>query len=103
MRHYGSIGSRTQFFRVLSTTRRAQVATMVLAPGQSSGPYGSDHPKSEQVLYVVGGNGRAIVAGRKHKLKAGDCLVIEAGERHQITNSGRRPFRTLNVYAPPAY
>jgi mannose-6-phosphate isomerase-like protein (cupin superfamily) len=55
------------------------------------------------VLYVVGGNGRAIVAGRKHILKAGDCLVIEAGERHQITNSGRRPFRTLNVYAPPAY
>jgi mannose-6-phosphate isomerase-like protein (cupin superfamily) len=76
---------------------------MVLGPGESSGPYGTDHATSEQVLYVVDGLGRATVAGRRRELKAGDCLVIQAGERHQISNVGRRPLRTLNVYAPPAY
>lgn len=37
------------------------------------------------------------------KLGTGDALVIEAGEKHQITNVGRKRFKTLNLYAPPAY
>jgi oxalate decarboxylase/phosphoglucose isomerase-like protein (cupin superfamily) len=30
-------------------------------------------------------------------------LLIERGERHEITNTGRGLLRTLNVYVPPAY
>jgi mannose-6-phosphate isomerase-like protein (cupin superfamily) len=103
MRLYRRIADRKQFFRVLSTTKRSQVATMVLPPGQSSGPYGNDHPASEQVVYVAEGEGVAIVAGHRRRLAGGDVLVIRAGERHQITNTGRRLLRTLSVYAPPAY
>jgi mannose-6-phosphate isomerase-like protein (cupin superfamily) len=55
------------------------------------------------VVYVAEGEGVAIVAGHRRRLAGGDVLVIRAGERHQITNTGRRLLRTLSVYAPPAY
>jgi oxalate decarboxylase/phosphoglucose isomerase-like protein (cupin superfamily) len=29
--------------------------------------------------------------------------VIEQGEPHRITNTGKSPLVTLNLYTPPAY
>jgi mannose-6-phosphate isomerase-like protein (cupin superfamily) len=36
-------------------------------------------------------------------LAPGGLLLIEAGEPHEISNAGRVPLATVNVYAPPAY
>jgi mannose-6-phosphate isomerase-like protein (cupin superfamily) len=30
-------------------------------------------------------------------------LLIEAGDRHEIRNTGRSLLKTVSVYAPPAY
>jgi mannose-6-phosphate isomerase-like protein (cupin superfamily) len=91
-------------FRVLATTRSAQAAMMTLAPGKSTGEAPeNEHPRSEQWLFVVAGSGRAIVGNRRVTIREGSLLLVEKGERHKITNSGRGPLVTLNVYAPPAY
>lgn len=103
MRHLRDLPSRTGFFRVLATARTAQVATMVLRPGQTSGEYGTDHPRSDQVLYVLSGEATVVVRGRRRTARPGDAVLIEAGEPHQVRNEGRRVLRTLNVYAPAAY
>ncbi|MGQ0571203.1 MAG: cupin domain-containing protein [Armatimonadota bacterium] len=92
MHRFRGIQKRREFFRVLGETKKSQVATMVLKPGQISGTYGNEHPRADQILYVIEGTGKALVGGRTMKLRAGDALVIEAGERHQITNVGRRPL-----------
>mgnify|MGYP000297670046 FL=1 len=52
---------------------------------------------------MISGEGRAILDGEEHELNAGDLLLIEAGEAHEIANTGERPLQTLNIYAPPEY
>ena len=76
---------------------------MVLEPGESTGGADNRHPDSDQWLFVAGGAGRAVVEGREVELREGSLLLIEAGEAHEIVNTGSEPLRTVNVYAPPAY
>lgn len=96
-------GSASDFFRVVAGTPRSQAATMVLQPGQTTGGEDNVHTKSDQWLYVVSGAGEATVNGRAVRIAHGDLLLIEAGERHEIHNTGRDPLVTVNVYAPPEY
>ncbi|HYM69564.1 MAG TPA: cupin domain-containing protein [bacterium] len=91
------------FFDVVAGTDRSQAATMVLAPGESTGGEDNTHPESDQWLYVISGAGRATVGGRTCALDAGTLLLIEAGEPHEIRNTGTASLVTVNVYAPPAY
>lgn len=90
-------------FEVLASTKRSQAAAMTLAPGRSTGGPNNRHARSDQWLYVISGEGRAILDGEEHELDAGDLLLIEAGEAHEIANTGERPLQTLNIYAPPEY
>ena len=90
-------------FEVLAGTQRSQAATMVLAPGSSTGGPDNRHASSDQWLYVVSGEGRAILDGEEHELEEGSLLLIEAGEAHEIINDGERPLKTFSIYAPPEY
>lgn len=90
-------------FRVAFGVRKAQVAEMVLAPGDSEGDADNRHRGADQWLYVVAGTGMAIVEGKRVVLKAGKLLVIERGERHEIRNTGPTALKTLNFYYPPAF
>ncbi len=90
-------------FRVLAGTRRSQAATMVLAPGTSTGGPDNRHPESDQWLYVISGRGSAVVEGSEHALDAGSLLLIEAGESHEIKSEGDRPLETFSIYAPKVY
>ena len=102
--HHLATGSNRKFFTVLHSTRHAQAAMMTLRPGQSSSDEPvNEHPRCEQWLFVIRGAGRATVNRRRVALRANSLLVIEEGEPHQITNTGRTPLVTLNFYSPPAY
>jgi mannose-6-phosphate isomerase-like protein (cupin superfamily) len=90
-------------FHVGVTTRGAQAATMVLAPGGREGGPDNRHRGADQWLYVLEGTGRAIVNGRRLPLAAGTLLLIERGDTHEIRNTGRGQLQTLNFYVPPAY
>ena len=90
-------------FAVALTGRHAQVATMTLAPGGSTGGPDNRHRGADQWLYVVSGEGMATVDGAEHVLGPGTVLLIERGEAHEIRCAGTAPLQTLNFYAPPAY
>ncbi|HZD55134.1 MAG TPA: cupin domain-containing protein [Anaerolineales bacterium] len=90
-------------FRVLSSTSRSQVATMVIPPGGSTGGPNNKHAASDQWLYVLSGEGEATVNGKEIRFHPGTLLLIESGETHEIRNLGNEPLETLNIYAPPAY
>ena len=90
-------------FSVALSNKRAQAATMVLAPGDCEGGPDNRHRGSDQWLYVLAGRGRATVNGRGQPLRAGTLLLIERGSTHEIRNTGRTPLKTLNLYVPPAY
>jgi mannose-6-phosphate isomerase-like protein (cupin superfamily) len=90
-------------FRVALTNRRAQAAEMVLPPGAREGGPGNRHRGADQWLFVVAGTGTARLGRVTHPLRRHTLLLIERGTEHEITNTGRRPLRTLNIYVPPAY
>ena len=97
-------GKRKAEFGVLASTSSAQAAMMTLQPGGSSGEHvENEHPNAEQWLFVVSGTGRATVGKRTLKIAERSLLLIEKGEPHKITNTGRSPLVTLNFYIPPAY
>ena len=90
-------------FKVALSNKRAQAATMVIAPGDSEGGPDNRHRGADQWLFILSGRGEATLGRRTHKLTAGSLLLIERGTTHEIRNVGRTPLRTLSMYVPPAY
>lgn len=90
-------------FNLLESTDRSQAATMVLQPQQSTGGPDNEHTVSDQWLYVLSGEGRAVIGNETAELGPGALLLIEAGEEHEISNVGDRPLETINIYSPAAY
>ena len=93
----------TKSFKVVGGTKRSQAAEMAIAAGDSEGGPDNHHAKSDQWLYVIAGQGKAIVEGKDVELRPGSLLLVEAGEAHEIVNTGRGKLRSINVYALPAY
>lgn len=89
-------------FKVVAASPRSEAATMVLAPGSKTGGPQNTH-KGDQWLFVLSGSGSATVNGEQVALEAADLVLIEAGEGHEIVNTGDAPLKTLNFYAPPDY
>lgn len=90
-------------FEVALAVRGVQAAGMTLAPGSGTGGPHNRHRGADQWMYVVSGNGVAIVDGVQRPLHAGSLLLIERGEAHEIRCTGEEPLRTVNFYSPPAY
>jgi len=90
-------------FRVALGNARAQIAEMVIPPGDAEGGPTNRHRGADQWLYVVSGTGVARVNGTRVPLRAGTLLLIEHRDRHEVRNTGRTLLRTLNFYVPPAY
>ena len=102
MKHVKLAKNRSSF-KVLMESPSAQAARMVLKPGESMGEPDSEHPKCEQWLYVVSGQGRVLAGRKRHSITTGSLVVIEKREVHQVTATGEEPLVTLNIYVPPAY
>ena len=90
-------------FRVVLGDKHSQAAQMTLAPGETEGGPDNRHRGADQWLFVVGGEGLAVVEGERVELREGTLVLIERGERHEIRNTGDVALKTLNFYVPPAY
>jgi mannose-6-phosphate isomerase-like protein (cupin superfamily) len=90
-------------FRVLVGDEHSQAASMVLMPGGHEGGADNLHRGADQWLYVESGVGEATINGHAYQLKRGTLLLIQRGDKHEISNVGKRPLKTLNFYVPPAY
>jgi mannose-6-phosphate isomerase-like protein (cupin superfamily) len=97
------IRGASEGFSVRAATGRSEAATMVMAPGASTGGPDNAHRDSDQWLYVVDGLAEVTVEGRDVRVAPGELLLIEAGEHHEVRSAGEAPLVTLNVYAPPEY
>ena len=91
------------WFSVLQTGDVSQTAVMSIGPGEQSGPKENEHPRSEQVLYVIEGELEAEIGERSFTMRAGDSTIVRRDVPHRFTNRTQEPALTFNVYAPPAY
>lgn len=102
MKRFETSGDRSAW-RVLGGSARSQAALMTLPAGESTGGPDNAHDDSDQWLFVVSGTGKATVDKKSVQLSSGALLLIEAGEAHEVCNTGDGPLVTVNVYAPPEY
>ena len=91
------------WFDVRLTTDDAQAAVMTLDPGESTGGPDNSHAESDQWIYVVSGVGTAVVDGEEVSLDAGDLVLVESGETHELTAADGESLETLSFYVPPLY
>lgn len=82
---------------------RAAGGVVILDPGK--GHLRHNHPGSEEILYVISGEGDQMVEddeGRpmNRHVNAGDMVFIPAGVYHGTENTGWEPMRILAIYAP---
>ena len=72
---------------------------VVLLPGQGHDRH--NHPASEEVLYVLSGEGvQTLDDGEPFPVKAGETIYVPAAVYHSTLNTGWAPMRLLAVYNP---
>ncbi len=90
-----------EFFRVLETTDKSQLAVMTIPAGGDSGAHGLH--QGDQFIYCLEGEGQIEIEGERYSLKTGSALTIPAGHKHKGFASPDKDFFFLNIYAPPVY
>ena len=101
----GNIEGRTEhnhdFRRVLYTGRHIQLVLMSLEPGEEIGE--EVHESTDQFFRVEEGRGETVIDGRASPIGSGMALLIPAGARHNIRNTGQKPLKVYTLYAPPQH
>jgi len=92
----------SDFRRVIATGARSQLVLMTLAPGEEIGS--EVHPETDQILFVLDGEGRAVVAGREREVEENDVVFVPAGTEHNLVNTDDdEDLKIVTVYAPAEY
>ena len=89
------------FRRVLYTGRHLQLVLMALEPGEEIGE--EVHDDGDQFFRVEEGEGTVMIDGVEHAIEDDDAIVVPAGARHNVINTGSRPLRLYTLYGPPEH
>lgn len=87
------------FRRVLYTGKHLQLVLMSLKPGEEIG--NEVHADRDQFFLVEKGKGQVVIEGTTHKIDSEDAIVVPAGSRHNLINTGDSPLKLYTLYAPP--
>lgn len=87
--------------RVLYTARNMQLVLMALQPGEEIGE--EVHDGGDQFFRVEKGQGEILIDGAAHKIKSDMAMIVPAGARHNVRNTGDEPLRLYTIYSPPEH
>lgn len=86
------------FRKVLYTDHNCQLVVMSLLVGEDIGEEVHD---VDQFLRIEQGSGKAVLDGASHELFDGSVVVVPAGTKHNIINTGSSPMKLYTLYMPP--
>jgi mannose-6-phosphate isomerase-like protein (cupin superfamily) len=89
------------FRHVLYTGQKLQLVLMTLQPGEEIGE--EVHAGTDQFFRVEKGKGEVIIDGEATKIKSDMAIIVPAGARHNIKNTGDKPLNLYTLYAPPEH
>jgi len=78
---------------------RFSAGVVKLEPGKGHQPH--THPDSDEILFVIRGEGEQEVADETRTIEAGDMVFVPEGVEHGTVNTGWESLLLLAVYAPP--
>jgi mannose-6-phosphate isomerase-like protein (cupin superfamily) len=88
----------SEFRRVLYTAKSCQLVLMALKPQEE---IGAEVHHLDQFFRVEAGQGEAVLDGVRTPIRAGFAVLVPAGVKHNIINTGAEPLKLYTLYAPP--
>src|SRR5690606_3687374 len=89
------------FRRVLYSGQKLQLVLMALQPGDDIGE--EVHTGTDQFFRVEKGRGEVVIDGKATAIKSDMAIIVPAGARHNIRNTGDKPLKLYTLYAPPEH
>jgi len=89
------------FRHVLYTGPHMQLVLMALKPGEEIGQ--ELHESVDQFFRVEKGKGEVWIDGKTTKIESDMAIIVPAGARHNIRNTGDKPLKLYTLYAPPQH
>ena len=74
---------------------------MTLQPGEQIGE--ETHEDRDQFFRIEEGNGEVLIDGRRHEVQDDFAVIVPAGARHNVINSGPAPLKLYTLYGPPEH
>lgn len=88
------------FFRkVLFTGKYSQLVVMSLKPGEEIGL--EVHDSVDQFFRVDRGEGEVTIDDNKSHIEDGFAVIVPAGSKHNIVNTGDVDLKLYTIYSPP--
>ena len=91
----------SDFRRVLYTGRQLQLVLMAIPPGQDIGE--EVHPDRDQFFRIEEGKGEVWINGVKTRIESDSAILVPAGARHNVKNTGDEPLKLYTLYGPPEH
>ena len=91
----------TDFRRVLYTGEHLQLVLMTLQPGEEIGA--EVHADRDQFFRIEEGEGVVDIDGKANPVRDDFAVIVPAGARHNVRNTGSAPLKLYTVYGPPEH
>src|ERR1700744_5149695 len=72
--------------------RHCSSCVIRIAPGEKVRPAHS-HPNGEEILYIIHGSGRVLVAGEVAPVREGSVVLLPQGDVHMLHNTGAEEMK----------
>lgn len=89
------------FRKVLYTGKHSQLVLMSLAPGEEIGS--EVHEEHDQFFRIDEGKGKVVIDDQETPIEDGFAVVVPAGAKHNVVNTGDAPLRLYTIYSPPEH
>ncbi len=89
------------FRHVLYTGHNLQLVLMTLKPGEEIGE--EVHEDRDQFFRFEKGSGVVLIDGVENSVEEDFGVIVPAGARHNVRNTGTEALRLYTIYAPPEH
>lgn len=89
------------FRTVLYTGEHLQLVVMTLKPGEEIGE--EVHDDRDQFFRFEEGAGEVLIDGKTHRVEDDFGVIVPAGARHNVRNTGDAPLKLYTIYGPPEH
>ena len=91
----------SDFRRVLYTGKNLQLVLMTLKPGEEIGS--EVHEDRDQFFRFEEGSGQVHIDDNCYDVVDGSGVIVPAGARHNVRNTGSQPLKLYTLYGPPEH
>ena len=91
----------SDFRHVLYTGKHMQLVLMTLQPGEEIGS--EVHRDRDQFFRFEEGEGRVDIDDNSYNVADGSGIIVPAGSRHNVRNTGSGPLKLYTLYGPPEH